>query len=510
MISIDDLGYKHEDFNDRISSMIIFSKKMWVSGVFLIGHHGSMMSSPIKMWAFYPLPESLNESEARYPTLGWMNDEAIKVTLYNDVEVTLYEHANFAGKPLKMPGADFRPLVIGELYGFELQKYQFDRRASSLVVRARGPQQQVIQGQVKLPPAPPPRDGSGSGKTHRAPPAPSSGHSIYDLARTFESGTSSSFQQGSPSGMDTTPMGTTPMGTTPGTTGVLPQQKSTGTTSAFGDIRKSTSTPSSRGVKSKPGYPQTGDRKLLPDDPGDRQTITAAQPAVARSGDSQVQQGRVSLPESGQIPARTSPPPAVRAKKPTPVLPSGREEELIRTREMQQGKTRPPERVTTRQTQAIRETPPKRREEVAAPVKPPSDRQERREPAVPGQREMVAKIAAPDIAGRWGSSIGSVYEITQQGNRFAWSVTSIREKGDGTIEGNKLSARWSGQNGSGSAEGKITQIDGRGKATRIEWSNGLVFYRGKAPLQKIEQPDTRAIPIHIPSTGDSREKEPRR
>jgi hypothetical protein len=57
---------------------------------------------------------------------------------------------------------------------FVLQKYQFDGRASSLVVRARGPQQQVIPGQIKLPPPPPPRDPwwkSTGGTTHRAPPS---------------------------------------------------------------------------------------------------------------------------------------------------------------------------------------------------------------------------------------------------------------------------------------------------------------------------------------------------
>ena len=150
------------------------------------------------------------------------------------------------------------------------------------------------------------------------------------------------------------------------------------------------------------------------------------------------------------------------------------------------------------------------RTKEAASEKPPLDRQAQREPVAPAKKEMVAKITAPDIAGRWQSSIGSVYEITQQGNRFAWSVTNIREKGDGTIEGNKLFAKWSGQNGTGSAEGKITQVDGSGKATRIEWSNGVVFHRGKASQTEIEKPGTRAIPINIPSTGDPREMQPRR
>ena len=85
------------------------------------------------MRVFYPLPERLLDYEARYPNLHWMdmNDKARRVWLYGDVEVTLYEHANFKGKWIRLPG------VGSTKQGkFELNPYQFDGIASSLVIRA--------------------------------------------------------------------------------------------------------------------------------------------------------------------------------------------------------------------------------------------------------------------------------------------------------------------------------------------------------------------------------------
>jgi hypothetical protein len=148
-----------EDFNDQISSMIIDRKGMYASFVILENSNLDRV--------FYLLPERLNESEARYPNLGEMNDKAYRLRMTPNVEVTLYEHDNFAGKALTLsyPNPGQTPST------YLLTDYQFEGRASSLVVRARGPQQEVIQGQIKLPP---PRDGSSSGEKHRAPPAPAS------------------------------------------------------------------------------------------------------------------------------------------------------------------------------------------------------------------------------------------------------------------------------------------------------------------------------------------------
>ena len=83
-----------------------------------------------------------------------------------------------------------------------------------------------------------------------------------------------------------------------------------------------------------------------------------------------------------------------------------------------------------------------------------------------------------NIAGTWNSSIAFKYEITQTGNAFSWNViTPKNEQGRGTIQGASLTASWSGNNGSGTATGKVAKTGPDGRALRIEWSNGVIFFR---------------------------------
>jgi hypothetical protein len=102
-----------------------------------------------------------------------------------------------------------------------------------------------------------------------------------------------------------------------------------------------------------------------------------------------------------------------------------------------------------------------------------------------------------DISGRWKSSTGLTYEITQTGNTFEWSVVEGREKAKGTIDGKNVSAVWN--NGANSAKGTITSQETNGKALKIQWDNGVVFERvvkgiltplpppKKIPVKPIEQ-----------------------
>ena len=85
------------------------------------------------MKVFYPLPESRIDYVTRYPNLDWnsMNDAAYGVILKGDVVVTLYEHANFKGKWIRLPGVGERGT------SFFLDRYQFDGIVSSLEVRQR-------------------------------------------------------------------------------------------------------------------------------------------------------------------------------------------------------------------------------------------------------------------------------------------------------------------------------------------------------------------------------------
>ena len=85
-------------------------------------------------------------------------------------------------------------------------------------------------------------------------------------------------------------------------------------------------------------------------------------------------------------------------------------------------------------------------------------------------------MAVANVSGRWSSSIGVFYDITQQGNQFAWTVVNSDEKGEGTLSGNNVSAFWKGQKGAGSSAGQITR-ESSGKATEIKWNNGVRFFR---------------------------------
>jgi hypothetical protein len=82
-------------------------------------------------------------------------------------------------------------------------------------------------------------------------------------------------------------------------------------------------------------------------------------------------------------------------------------------------------------------------------------------------------IFTPDISGKWQSSTGAIYKITQIGNQFSWGIKNGYELGSGRITGTELSASWSGGKGTGSATGKVI-VDATGKATRIDWNNGVV------------------------------------
>jgi len=92
--------------------------------------------------------------------------------------------------------------------------------------------------------------------------------------------------------------------------------------------------------------------------------------------------------------------------------------------------------------------------------------------------EFTQDEAVLSIEGIWDSSIGFQYKITQSRNNFTWNVMKpIREEGRGTISGNNINASWSGNNGSGSTNGRIIGVDSQNRASRIEWNNGVVFFR---------------------------------
>jgi hypothetical protein len=107
---------------------------------------------------------------------------------------------------------------------------------------------------------------------------------------------------------------------------------------------------------------------------------------------------------------------------------------------------------------------------------PPSQQKQ----VVPKQLEgfQVQELkATPQLSGTWESSIRIKYEIAQRGESFTWTAGQLNQKASGTISGKEVSAQWRGEGRPGAAKGRITQMDKDGRATRIEWDNGVVFFR---------------------------------
>lgn len=110
---------------------------------------------------------------------------------------------------------------------------------------------------------------------------------------------------------------------------------------------------------------------------------------------------------------------------------------------------------------------------LAAPRRP-----EPPEPTRPPQigPTLTVPLRLIDISGVWNSSVpGNVYTITQNGNKFGWTLAGKRERGQGTIDGLKLTASWTGLfAGRGTAD---VTLGRNGRPVRIVWSNNIVFTR---------------------------------
>jgi hypothetical protein len=86
------------------------------------------------------------------------------------------------------------------------------------------------------------------------------------------------------------------------------------------------------------------------------------------------------------------------------------------------------------------------------------------------------------IAGVWDSNIGLTYHIGQDGPHFDWKTVKngnpTGQTGKGSMEGEAIFASWKGgPQGPGETKGRIARVNEHGEATRIEWENGVVFFR---------------------------------
>jgi hypothetical protein len=98
-------------------------------------------------------------------------------------------------------------------------------------------------------------------------------------------------------------------------------------------------------------------------------------------------------------------------------------------------------------------------------------------PVVMQVHKLAAIPVAGNLAGDWKGFQGMTFTFTQNGSQFAWSVKATGEKAQGSIDGDTLLVSWTNAQGSGTAKGMITAKDASGRATRIDWDNGVVFSR---------------------------------
>ena len=151
--------------NDCFSSLIIVPKGQHILGVSLNKYSPNTLlgsgpfGGPHADAQFFPIPQYKKDTQANYPVINEvMNDEGTFVAIFGDLETTLYEHANFQGQSLTLPGAD---KSIKEFY---LNQYGFDGRISSVIVKVAGPAPQPAGPAPAPGPTPGPPNISGNWK----------------------------------------------------------------------------------------------------------------------------------------------------------------------------------------------------------------------------------------------------------------------------------------------------------------------------------------------------------
>ena len=131
-------------FNDEISSLIVFDRDYGEPMGVLLGQ-GPVQQNYLydgyfpEQSRFYPLDEDYNDDELQIKFLEDYNDQAEWAYIAgagrrgaSNVEVILYEHDKYRGNSIVLPSSyrDSRTL-------FMLREFEFDRRASSLILRGK-------------------------------------------------------------------------------------------------------------------------------------------------------------------------------------------------------------------------------------------------------------------------------------------------------------------------------------------------------------------------------------
>jgi hypothetical protein len=105
--------------------------------------------------------------------------------------------------------------------------------------------------------------------------------------------------------------------------------------------------------------------------------------------------------------------------------------------------------------------------------------------------EPPASPAPIDISGEWHSNVPGAFRIKQNGEEFTWEGIDRRNVGRGLIKGRELEASWEGEPESGRATGEAVEATPEGRAFRIQWSNGMVFFRPPQGEERKPEPAER-------------------
>ena len=145
-VTLQSISQLPPEYNDKISSLIVFPKE-WKAplGVEMIGWYYTPgpvkgQSTGVIKGQFFAAPEKMSERTAFYPDIGYeLNDRTHEARIFPGTEtspvckqiwVKLFEHANFGGRSITLPGPG------SSLFVFQLSDYQFSKITSSLQVTA--------------------------------------------------------------------------------------------------------------------------------------------------------------------------------------------------------------------------------------------------------------------------------------------------------------------------------------------------------------------------------------
>jgi len=95
----------------------------------------------------------------------------------------------------------------------------------------------------------------------------------------------------------------------------------------------------------------------------------------------------------------------------------------------------------------------------------------------PGAKQAMPQTTRQpiQIAGSWKRSAGGLAEVSQDGEQFTWLLDGM--SGIGRIEGSNVHVTWDSPQGEKNMPGKITHMDPRNRAIRIDWDNGQSWTR---------------------------------